>query len=238
MKRKILSLLIFAAFAITSIHAQDADNILDKYFKNIGQDKLLRVNVVTMVGKMAQGGVEMPFKTISKRPGKAYLESDFQGTRMIMAYDGQRAWMVAPFTGSSDPIDLTGPDMNQIKDMGDIDTPLWDWKEKGHQLEYLGTEDMEGTEVHVLKLTKGDGNSISFYIDAENFVVLKTRTTTFVNGSAMEIDTYMSNYQEVNGIIQPFTLESRIGGQTMSSITIDEFIYDETVDDAIFSKPE
>ena len=35
----------------------------------------------------------------------------------------------------------------------DIDGPLVDWKSKGHKVEYLGTEDMDGTQAHKLKVT-------------------------------------------------------------------------------------
>ena len=230
-------MLVMALFAITPLLAQDANKILETYFETIGQDKLVKINTVTAKGIIVQMGMEMPFKTIAKRPGKGYLESEFQGTMMKMAYDGEKAWMIAPWTGSAEPIDLTGPDARQAKEMGDIDSPLWNWKEKGHNLEYIGSEDMEGSEVHILKLTKEEGDIIDFYIDADNHVILKTVTKIIVNDSENEVETVLSNYQEVDGIIQPFTIVSSMGGQVMNNITIEEVLYDMEVDDAIFSKP-
>lgn len=237
MKKKIFSLLLLAASAGPFLYAQDAGKILESYFETIGQDKLIKVNSVSATGKISQMGMEMPFRTVAKRPGMGYLEAEFQGTLMKMGYDGENGWMIAPWSGSAEPIDLAGPDVKQVKDIGDIDSPLWNWKEKGHQLEYAGSEDMEGSRVHVLKLTKDDGDIVDFYIDADNNVVLKTKTKIVVNESEIEVETFLSNYQEVDGIIQPFTIESRMGGQTTSTITIEEVKYDEKIDDAMFVKP-
>lgn len=237
MKKKIFSLLLLAAFASPFIYAQNADKILESYFETIGQDKLVKVNTVSATGKIGQMGMEMPFRTVAKRPNKGYLEAEFQGTLMKMGYDGEKGWMTAPWSGSAEPIDLTGPDVKQVKEIGDIDSPLWKWEGKGHKLDYAGSEDMEGTKVHVLTLTKDDGDITDFYIDADNFVILKTKTKIIVNDSENEVETFLSNYQEVNGIIQPFTIESRIGGQTVSTITIEEVKYDEKIDDSIFEKP-
>jgi hypothetical protein len=190
-----------------------------------------------MVGKISQMGMEMPFKTISKRPNMGYLEAEIEGILMKMAFDGERGWMVLPMTGSDAPVDLAGQELKQVQDIGDIDSPLWMWKEKGHALEYEGSEDMEGTMANILKLTKNDGDIISFYIDSKNHVILKTKTRMTMNGSEVEVENLMGDYRDAGGILSPFQIESRMGGQTTSTIIIEEMRYDETVDDAIFSKP-
>jgi len=226
-----------AILAIVPVAAQDINQILENYFETIGQEKLVKVKTIESKGKIIQMGMEMPFRTVSKRPYMGYLEAEFQGSMMKMGYDGEIGWMVAPWSGSAEPIDLSGPDVQQIRDIGDIEGPLWNWEEKGHQLEYSGSEDMEGTKVHVLKLNRKDGDIINFYIDADNFVVLKTKSTMFVNDSEMEVETFLSNYQDIEGIIKPFTIESRMGGQTTQTISMEEVLFDGDFEDSLFSKP-
>jgi len=237
MKKNILLLSIMAILAIVPVAAQDINQILENYFETIGQEKLVKVKTIESKGKIIQMGMEMPFRTVSKRPYMGYLEAEFQGSMMKMGYDGEIGWMVAPWSGSAEPIDLSGPDVQQIRDIGDIEGPLWNWEEKGHQLEYSGSEDMEGTKVHVLKLNRKDGDIINFYIDADNFVVLKTKSTMFVNDSEMEVETFLSNYQDIEGIIKPFTIESRMGGQTTQTISMEEVLFDGDFEDSLFSKP-
>ena len=118
-----------------------------------------------------------------------------------------------------------------------LGSSLWNWKEKGHLLEYAGSEDIAGTQAHILKLTKDDGDIISYYIDADKHLALKTKSMIMMNGSEVEMETFMSNYQDVGGIMQPFKVENSMSGQVASTIIMEEVRFDEKVDDAIFIKP-
>ena len=236
MLKKALLLLITTAFAVIPVTAQDADEILERYFEQSGQENLSKVNTVTTIGKIDQMGMIMPFKTISKRPNKGYMEFEVEGMLMKMAFDGERGWMVMPMTGSDAPVDLTGPDLEQIKEIGEIDSPLWNWKQKGHTLEYAGSEEMEGTPVHVLKLTTDKGDIMNFYIDSKNSVMLKTSRSVMVNGQKVDAESIMSDYREIGGVIQPFKIVSNAGGTT-TTITMEEIRFDDNIDDAFFSKP-
>ena len=58
-----------------------------------------------------------------------------------------------------------------------------------------------------------------------------------MNGSEVEAEAVMSNYQDVNGYIMPFTTEQRVAGQTQMTIMMEEVKTNVELDDAIFSKP-
>ncbi len=237
MKKNILSIIILAIFSIGNTYSQDLQTILDNFFETTGQKKLLKMDTQVASGKILQMVMEMPFKSITKRPDKAYLEMDIQGAMMKQAYDGKSGWMIAPWTGSADPIDLVGPDLKPVKEMADMDGNLWKYEEKGHQLELLGTEDLDGTKVYALKLTKNDGDIEYYYIDAENFVVLKMVRKMMVNGQETEIEILLSNYQEVDGIVLPFSTEQRFNGQEGMTILIEDIHFNQEIADAIFAKP-
>ncbi len=135
MKKTIITIISLAIFTVGSAYAQDLQKILDKYFKTIGQEKILKVETIVSTGRTLQMGMEMPFKTITKRPNKAYMEVDIQGVKMVMAFDGKNGWAIQPWTGSADPIDLVGPELRPVKEISDMDGGLWNYEEKGHQLE-------------------------------------------------------------------------------------------------------
>jgi hypothetical protein len=237
MKKTLLSILFISVFALVSISAQDLDEILDNYFETIGQENLMDVQALVSTGMVLQMGQEMPFKFISKRPDKAYIEVDFQGTKMKQAYDGENGWAIMPWTGSAEPVDVTGPDLKGLKTMGDMDGALWDYEKKGHTCELMEPEELDGAEVFVLKLTKEDGDIEYYYMDAENYVVLKVKTKSIVNGSEVEVEALMSNFQEVDGYISPFTTIQKFNGQTGMTINVENIATDEDVDDSIFEKP-
>ncbi len=237
MKKTILIIISLAIFTVGSTYAQDLQKILDKYFKSIGQEKMLKVKSLETTGKTLQMGMEMPFKTIAKRPNKAYMEVDISGTKMVMGFDGENGWAIQPWTGSADPIDLVGPELRPVKEISDMDGGLWNYEEKGHQLELEGTEDLEGIKVYVLKLTKKDGDIFHYYLDSEKYLILKMKYRLVVNGQETEMVALMSNFQDVDGYIMPFTTEQRFDGQSGMTITFEEVKFNVDIDDAIFLKP-
>ncbi len=237
MKKRLISLLAMTVFVMGTLPAQDLQEILDSHFEAIGQKNLLGMETLVVTGTALMQGMELPFKFISKRPNKAYLEIEIEGAKMIQAYDGENGWMIAPWTGLADPIDLTGPDLRGLKDMADMDGPLWNYEKKGHTVELVGKEDMEGSEVYVLKVTKKEGDIDYYYMDAENFVVLKVKSKSIVNGSEVETEALMSNFQEVDGYITAFTVEQRFGGQMGMTMNTKEINKNVEIDDSMFSKP-
>ncbi len=238
MKIRFITSLSLSFLMLGILPAQDLQEILDAHYEAVGQKNLKDVRTMVAKGKIMQMGMEMEFKSITKRPDKSYLEADIQGAKMKQAYDGKNGWMIAPWTGSAEPIDLTGPDLRGLQDAADMDGPLWNYADKGHTLELIGKEDMEGTEVYVLKLTRSDGNIDYMYMDADNYVVLKLVSKTIINGSETEVEAYMSNFQEVNGYVMAFTVEQTFGGQPGMSLNIESVVQNEDIDDSIFMKPE
>jgi len=73
------------------------------------------------------------------------MEFTLQGMTGIQAYDGTKGWMVMPFMGKTEPEAMTGDDLKQMQDQADmVEGPLLNWKEKGHQVELIGKETVEG----------------------------------------------------------------------------------------------
>jgi hypothetical protein len=237
MKKIIILILSAILSAISSLFSQDLDEILKKHFETIGQDKVLGVENIVAKGKILQMGMEMTFTNTMTRSGKLYLEVPFQGMTMKRGYDGQVAWMVAPWTGSMDPVELGELEVKMIKQQVDIDGMLYEPEKKGYKAEYLGEEDMEGTRVYVIKLTDETGDEFYHYLDAENYVLLKQKSVIAYQGSKLEVETFMGNYIEVEGMIMPSSIESKVNGQVQSQIVMEEYLINQPLDDSIFVKP-
>ncbi|MBL0281879.1 MAG: hypothetical protein IPQ11_16295 [Bacteroidetes bacterium] len=46
-----------------------------------------------------------------------------------------------------------------------------------------------------------DSNDVyTFYVDTESYLLIKSHAKVFMSGQAVEIDTYYSNYKDVEGI--------------------------------------
>ena len=213
------------------------DEILAKYHQTIGTDKVKEWNTLVMTGKSTAQGMEFPLTFYIKRPGKMRGEVEIQGNKMLQIFDGTTGWSVIPWSGSSDPQDMTPDDIKGMKEQADLEGILYNWKEKGHKIELLGKEDLEGTPVYKLKVTLADGNIETFFIDAENFVTIKIANVTKIQGNDTESESYMSNYKDVSGALMPFAIENKVKGQTVSNVVIDKYEINRELNDSLFVKP-
>jgi len=163
---------------------------------------------------------------------------------MVQAYNGKDGWMIAPMLGTSDPQDVNEEQIKQFKDQSDIDGKLFNWKDKGHNVELIGTEDMEGTEVYKIKVTEKpdkegeEGDATFYFIDSDSFVLLKTSAKKIIQGNEMEVESFQSNYKQINGIAMSFSMETKMGGNTVMQMVIEEIKFGEEIDDKIFDRPE
>ncbi len=236
--KKILSLAL-SAFLLSAVNltAQDLEEILDNHFEVIGMDEVLETNTMIAKGKAIQMGTEFPMVLYQKRPNKIRMEAEIQGTKLVQAYNGENGWAIIPWAGSMEPQDMTEEQAKSFKQMGDMDGDLYNWKEKGHTLTFEGEEEMEGTPAYKLKLEKEDGDVYTYYLDTENYVILRADSKVDVQGTEVESSSYFSNFKPVQGMIMPHSIESKVNGQVQSQIVIDSYEIDSEIDDSMFDKP-
>jgi hypothetical protein len=237
MKKIIMLILAAIIAAISSVFGQDLDEVLKQYYEVTGADKVAEFKTVSANGKIMQSGMELEFHNIISRPGKLYLEVPIQGQVMKQGYNGEVGWIIAPWSGSMDPVEITDVQLKSMKRQADIDGMLYNYEEKGYTTTFEGEEDMEGSPVYLIKQVDPDDDIFMHYIDAENYVLLQTKSTLTIQGSTIEIETFFGNYKPVNGIVMPFSIESKVNGQTQSHIIMEEYIFDEPVNDSIFEMP-
>ena len=140
-----------------------------------------------MVG-MAGGRMEATRTVEYKRPNKARIEFTFQGMTGVQAFDGTTGWFIMPFAGKTDPEKMSADQVKLIKEEADIDGPLVDYKKKGHQVELIGKEEEEGSEVYKLKVTKKNGDTDYFFLDAQYFLPSTQTGKREMDGNDVEVE--------------------------------------------------
>lgn len=239
MIRKLLTLTLSVAFLFcVQASAQSVDDIIKKNIDaHGGLEKLKAVKTMKASGKITPQGLEIPITLQQKRPGMVRMDVTFQGKSMVQAYDGSTAWKIDPFQGNPDPEKVAGDDLKDLEEQSDLDGPLVDYKTKGHTVELLGKEDMEGTPVYKLKLTLKGGDVRNIYIDAENYLELKVTSKRKTPGGEVDVDQYLGNYKLVNGLMFAFSIDTKVNGQSVNTITIDKIETNVPVEDSVFKMP-
>jgi hypothetical protein len=125
-----------------------------------------------------------------------------------------------------------------VEDQSDIDGPLVDWKAKGHKIELVGKDKVEGTDTYKLKVTLKSGTVRYLYLDAELFLDIKTEGKRTIRGTELETEQTIGDYKEVKGILYPHSLESGVKGRPQKQkITIEKIELDVPIDDGRFTMP-
>ena len=232
---------IFAIIAIIVIafanvtQAQSVNEVLEKHFEAIGQEKLVKVETYTVKAKISQMGMDLPMVMKMKKPNKFRMEMDMMGQKMVQAYNGEKGWVIAPWI-SNDPQELTGAELQQAIDQADIEGELYNYESKGHQAELIGKENMDGTDVYNIKLTNKNGSVKNYYIDASKNVIVQVKAKAVSMGQEVNVTQKLSDYKDIEGVLiaTKITSETPMGDGV---IVMEEVKFNEVVDDSIFERP-
>jgi outer membrane lipoprotein-sorting protein len=238
------ALLFVALSAMFAAQAQTADDIIKKYLENTGGEAKWRaVKSWVGTGKMTMQGMDLDFNMSMKAPNKQHMKIMVQGQEIVQAYDGTDAWMINPFMGGKDPVKLP-PDQAKEMTEEELEDEFIDYKKKGHEVKYLGKEEIDGTQCFKVELVKNKNNDKEdvtqiYYFDSENYVPIVI--TSFVRSgpaTGQETKTYLSDYQDAGGLMMPFSMESKLNGQTLQKMTFQKISLNENVADAVFAFPK
>lgn len=246
MHRRFVISLVSAALVAPGVFAQvkTAPTVDELVSKNIeakgGADALHALQSLRLTGKLLiqQGQIELAYMEIKKRPDEVRTDASLQGMTQIEAYDGKEGWKVSPFFGRKDPERMSADDVKALVEDAEIDGPLVDWKTKGSSLEYLGTEDVEGTPAHKLKVVRKNGDVSFVYLDPDHFLEIRIVTQRMRHGAHEEVETDLGDYEKAGGVFVPTSIESgRKGAPDKQGIIIDKVEANVPIDDAMFHFP-
>jgi hypothetical protein len=246
MKSSLTIIITAAALLAPLAHAQESKQMMvDQLIaKNTeakgGAEALHALQSLKLTGKMLvnEGKMEFAFAQTKKRPGAVRNEYTLQGMTIVQAYDGTEGWKISPFQGRKDPEKMSADDLKSLIEDAEVDGPLIDWKEKGSTVDYLGTEDVDGTQAHKLKVTRKNGDVNYVYLDPEHFLEIRILSQRLEHGAQVEIETDLSDYEKINGVFVPFSIESgNKGAADKQKIILDKAEGNVPLDETPFKFP-
>ena len=182
--------------------------------------------------------IDAPWGQVQKRPGLVRSEITLQGLTQISAYDGREGWTISPFQGRLDAEKASDDDARALAQQAEIDGPLVGWRDKGHRIEYLGTEDTDGTPAIKLRVTRKDGDIQYVYLDPDSYLEIRITTVHKIRGAEHITETDLGGYQQVAGVWIPFAIESGSpGGPRTNRIIVERAEVNVAADDAWFKLP-
>ena len=206
-----------------------------------GIEKLKAIQSLRQSGKLLLNGgsLQVGYTVLVERPRSIRYELQLQGLTRVQAFDGSAAWQIDPFQGRKDPEKLSADDAKGLEeDAVDFAGPLVDYQSKGYRLDYLGTEDIDGTEAHKLRVTRGNGDVVFVYLDPDHFLEIRTVNRRIEHGVPNETITDYGDYEQVNGVYLPFAQESyQKGSHSRQKVQIEKAQANVAPDQSVFSFP-
>jgi hypothetical protein len=249
--RKLVTILIAFQLitGLNSLYAQTVDDVINKYIDAMGgKEKVNGIKSLYTEGvTVMQNGNELTIKSW-KVQDKLY-RNEFQGgmfsvTTIITDKEG---WRTNPRNNNAYeaiPADRVKSQQFEL----DIN-PLVDYAAKGHTVELIGKEAVNGVECYKIKLTPKSGNAVTYYIDPNTwYLVRESRTGGMPGGGGAAgggggqrpgggdgtFNRDFSNYQKTEqGYLFPFTVS--MGGP--GSLTYEKIEVNKPIDDKLY-KPQ
>src|SRR5512133_1190044 len=246
MYSRLTTVFIACALTASAVCAQNKPQLTvdELVAKNVaakgGADALRALQSVRFTGKMLvnEGQFQLAYVETKKRPGEVRSEATLQGMTAIQAYDGQQGWKVYPFQGRKDPEKMSADDTKSLMEEAEIDGPLVDWKAKGSTVEYLGTEDVDGTSAHKLKVVRKNGDVTFVYLDPDAFLEIRKISQRMRHGAYEEVEPDLGDYEKAGGVFVPTSIEvGRKGSPDKQVVVVDKVEANVPVDDTIFHFP-
>lgn len=236
MKKSIfIAMFFFMASFLNVLIAQTLDDVLEKHFEAVGQQKLMETKTFEIKAKISQMGMEFPMEMKMKKPEMFLVTMTMQGQEMVQAFDGETGWMIAPWI-SAEPQALTGEQLKQAKEQASLEGELYNFEQKGSIADFVGKVNLDGKEAYKIKLSTSDGNTKDYYIDGKTYLISKVKAKISSQGQTVDVEQTMGDYKTIGGITLATKTETK-SPMGMAVILMEEVKFDQPIDDAIFKQP-
>jgi hypothetical protein len=242
------TLLCFFLLGITSIsYSQNVDEIINSYYETIGGKNWDAVNGMRMTANLDQEGMIIPIEVVQMKDGRSFTKVTFNGNTMIVdAFDGKTSWGINWMTMLPEESPAEDSE-NARRSAKEFPNGLVHYKNLGYSATLLGSEKVEGTDCHKIKLEKKtmlvDGKEVPnveyYYMDKESNVPVLVETE--INSGEMKgkiSQTKFSDYQEVNGVYFPFSTTQGLKDGESQTIQFEKIEVNPTVEEGVFAFPK
>jgi len=209
------------------------DDIVSKHINAIGgAENWKKIKTLKQEATISVQGMDIPI-VITFVHNKAFKQEftvmGMTGYSIITADGG---WNFSPMAGQTKPEPITADELKNGKDQLDLQGELIDYFAKGHRLEVLPKENVDGRECHVVKIKRKTGTETVFYFDPKTYYIIRTKSKVVADGKEVESIVNMSNFKKLpEGIVMPFTIEN---SAVPAPITVTKVVINGPVNDATF----
>ncbi len=177
------------------------------------------------------------------RPDRMRIDVKANGKLVFVeAFDGKRGWQ---WNGKETTTVEASPKASAALRRG-VEFPgklygLHELNARGHKIELVGRERIDGVDYYALKATMSDGFVTTFYVDPKSWLITRRRDVrplhVDIDPTPTTIEQRSSDFRKVNGVLFAFGNEEvdLQTGKVLETTTVKEIRINPTIDSAIFA---
>ncbi len=227
----------------TTSTASDAEPTLDSLVARYveargGAERLASIETLRMTGRATAGpGREAEVSREVRPPGRIRTEFAFQGVTSVYACDGSECWYVDPMQNVFEAELMSADETAVAMEEADVLAAV-DWKEKGHQVELLGLEEIDGRGAYKFNVVLSNGPSRTVWLDAETALVVRREMYRARGGRTVEVRTDYGDFREVEGLVFPHSIRTgAVDSEDVLEVTVERIEINAPLDDSRFAMP-
>lgn len=222
MKKLFLSIIALAAIGFS--YAQTADEIVNKHIEAIGGVAAWKkVNSMVSTGSLKVQGADVNVNMTVLNGKGSRQDISVMGMNGYQIVTPTAGWNFMPFQGQKAPEPITADDLKEAQEGLDVQGSLIDYKTKGHSIELLGKDDVDGVEAFKIKETLKSGKVETIFIDPKTYYIIRQITKQKANGKEADVTTDLSNYQKLpEGIMVPMSITLPFGEMTITKVELNK----------------
>ena len=208
-RRKLQAVLVILSICFPSIiFSQTADEIIAKHIAaHGGADKWEKVEAIKITGKYTAFSLEKDFTTYKTQSGAYYSDFYLGDHKLIESFNGKEGWIIDPWMEIEYARKANSGENYMLMQKAEFFTPFYKYKEKGYKVEFTGKDNVDGIDVFVLKLTRNNGKSETWYLDAETYLEYKCEADWIDFARTRPAEMYYDDFRTIDGLVIPFFTE-------------------------------
>ncbi|MEO6541624.1 MAG: hypothetical protein ABIN74_11550 [Ferruginibacter sp.] len=226
--KKISFFILLAVCTYPAFAQNKLDRILDKVIETMGgKEKLLSVKTIQKMGNGEAQGVKYPVNFYAVHNLSERSDFTFNGLTGYQIVTKDSGFNFSPFGGMAAPERMTAEDVKLAGDELDLEGSLVNYAAKGHTIELMENEDIDGVDAIQLRVILKNGKTIFYYIDPDTYYIIRTTSKGVSNGQEFSNTSNYYNFKKTKeGILFPFTVDN---------VTYDSIEINVPLDDKLFS---
>lgn len=199
-----------------------------------GREAVAALRALRMTGWVATETRRVPVTLVAERPARLWMETVFEGRRVVQGWDGvARPWR---WESGGSVQELSAEAAERFLVDAEFDDPLVAWEGR-HRLEFAGEREVGGKKLLRVLVVRRLTENVFVLVDPQTyFIVLRVQELT-AGGRRVAWVTRYEDHRPVNGVLVPHAVTALEGERMVQHVVFERVEGNPRLEEGLFTQP-